>query len=690
VSKDFHEAEKITEKQAEERIAALRQRIRQLDHDYYVLATPSASDLDYDRLLRELIDLETQRPHLVTADSPTQRIGDAPLSELQQVTHRVPMMSIDNTYSEGELRDWANRTQKLLESEPVQWVVELKIDGVAASIIYEDGLLKQAVTRGNGTVGDDITHNVRTIRGLPQRLLVDHPPRLLELRGEIFMTNQDLVLLNQSQVEASKPIFKNTRNVTAGTVRLLDSRLCAQRNLRFFCHGIGAFEGFDATSHSGFLESVRSFGVPVTPKVKGFSRFEDAVEYANQQVEEFHDLDFEVDGMVVKVDSYAQREQLGATSKSPRWVIAYKIEKYEAETKLLRIVTQVGKTGTITPVAELEPVQLAGTTVSRCSLHNYEEIQRKDIRVGDWLIVEKAGKIIPHIVRVEKHRRESELPEYKFPEKCPSCETPLVRDDGGVYIRCPSRSCPEQWKQRLKYFASRDCMYIDGLGEKIIEQLVDAGLVTNFLDLYSLTADRLSELDRMGKTSAQKLVMAIAASRSAGLARVLNAVSIRHVGHRTAIAIAKRYRTFAKLMDASQEELATTEDVGAVIAESIFSFLRSDEGVAVFKHLSAAGVLLELAVEDAASGLSNRLEGLTFVVTGSLSQSRDIIHQQIESHGGKTSSSVSKKTNYVVAGEDAGSKLQKAQQLGVPVITELQLIAMISDESNPKEGSHDS
>jgi len=690
VSNDPNEAEKLVEKRAAERIAEFSHRIRQLDHDYYVLASPSATDLEYDKLLRELTDLEEKYPHLITADSPTQRIGDAPLSELQQVTHRVPMMSIDNTYSEGELRDWANRTQRLLGPEPISWVVELKIDGVAASIIYEDGLLTQAVTRGNGTVGDDITHNVRTIRGLPQRLMVDNPPRLLELRGEIFMTNQDLVLLNQSQVEADKPTFKNTRNVTAGTVRLLDSRLCAQRNLRFYCHGIGASEGFNAQSHTDFLKSVRAFGVPVTPNVKGFLQFEDAVEYANQQVEDFHDLDFEVDGIVVKVDSYEQREQLGSTSKSPRWVIAYKIEKYEAETKLLRIVTQVGKTGTITPVAELEPVQLAGTTVSRCSLHNYEEIQRKDIRVGDWLIVEKAGKIIPHIVRVEKHRRESDLPEYQFPKTCPSCETPLVRDEGGVYIRCPSRSCPEQWKQRLKYFASRDCMYIDGLGEKIIEQLVDVGLVKNFLDLYSLTEDQLSKLDRMGKTSAQKLVIAIAASRTAGLARVLNAVSIRHVGQRTAIAIAKRYRTFSKLMNASQEELAETEDVGEVIAESIFSFLRSEEGIAIFRHLNSAGVLLELAADDAATGLSDRLDGLTFVVTGTLSQSRDAIHQQIESHGGKTSSSVSKKTNYVVAGEDAGSKLSKAQQLGVPVLTELQLMAMITDESHPKEDSYDS
>lgn len=685
MSKSFSDAKK--------RVDELCILIRQLDYEYYVLANPTRSDLEYDKLLRELIDLEQQYTELASPDSPTKRLGDAPLSELRQIVHRQPMMSIDNTYSEGELGDWAKRTQRLLIDEAIDWIVELKIDGVAASIVYEGGVLTQAITRGNGTVGDDITHNIRTIRCLPQRLHTDNPPRLLEIRGEIFMTNQDLVLLNQIQVDADKPTYKNTRNVTAGTIRLLDSRFCAQRNLRFYCHGIGASEGFAAKSHSEFVELVRKLGIPVTPKVKRFTDFTEAVEYCNQQVEEFHELDFEVDGIVVKVDSFEQREQLGATSKSPRWVIAYKIERYEAETKLLRIVTQVGKTGTITPVAELEPVQLAGTTVSRCSLHNAEEIRRKDIRVGDWLIVEKAGKIIPHIVRVEKHRRESNLPEYQFPECCPSCETPLIRDEGGVYIRCPSRNCAEQWKQRLKYFASRDCMYIEGLGEKIIEQLVDRGLVKNFSDLYSLPAEQLSDLERMGKTSADKLVAAIAASRTAGLARVLNAISVRHVGQRTAIALAKRFTTFAKIMNASQEELANTEDVGEVIAKSLFTFLRSHEGVLTFQHLTAANVSLELSANDTSPSLSKQLDGLTFVVTGTLSESRDLIHQTIEAHGGKISSSVSKKTNYVVAGDDAGSKLLKAQQLGVSVISELQLAALISDDavrSNRVERSDDS
>lgn len=670
-----------SQSEAAERVVELRQLVQQMDHEYYVLASPSQSDLTYDNLLRELNDLEQEFPELATSDSPTKRLGDAPLGELVQITHRQPMMSIDNTYSEGELREWADRMQRLLEDEMIAWVVELKVDGVAASIVYEDGVLLQAVTRGNGSVGDDITHNIRTIRGLPQRLLTDTPPRLLEVRGEIFMTNQDLVLLNQAQVEANKPIFKNTRNVTAGTVRLLDSRLCAQRNLRFYAHGIGASDGVNAKSHIEFLDSIRQFGIPVTPKVKRFTQFDEAVEYCNRQVEEFHELDFEVDGIVVKVDSFEQREQVGSTSKSPRWVIAYKIEKYEAETKLLAIVTQVGKTGTLTPVAELEPVQLAGTTVSRCSLHNATEIQRKDIRVGDWLIVEKAGKIIPHIVRVEKHRREFDLPEYKFPEVCPSCGTSLNQDEGGVYIRCPSRECPEQWKQRLKYFASRGCMYIDGLGEKLIEQLVDTGLVRNFLDLFSLTVDQLANLDRMGQTSAQKLVLAIVASRSVGLARVLNAVSIRHVGQRTAVALAKRFRSLTNMMDASQEEFATTEDVGDVIAESLFVFLHSDEGITLFKHLATAGVSLKISDNEGPLKLSNRLDGLTFVVTGTLSQPRDAIHQKIESHGGKTASSVSKKTNYVVAGEDAGSKLAKAHQLGVSVLNELQFAALISDDT---------
>ncbi len=662
---------------ATEEIESLRRQIRQHDYNYYVLAKPTISDLEYDRLMKRLTSLEEAHPELVSDDSPTRRLGDAPLSELAQVAHRLPMMSIDNTYSEAELREYAQRTQKLLAGQSIEWVVELKIDGVAASIIYEDGVLVRALTRGDGEVGDDITHNIRTVRGLPSRLLSDRPPKILEIRGEVYMTNDDLVRLNESRAAHDEPAFKNTRNVTAGTIRLLDSRLCAQRNLRFFCHGIGYCEGFVPPDHQTFLDQARQFGIPITPDVVVFRSIDDVIAHCARRIESFHELDFEVDGIVVKVNSYQQRIALGATSKSPRWVIAYKIEKYEAETRLLSITLQVGKTGTVTPVAELEPVELAGTTVSRCSLHNFDEIRRKDIRVGDWVIVEKAGKIIPHIVRVEKHRREGAMPEYTFTTTCPACNTELVRDEGGVYIRCPSRNCIEQWKQRLRYFASRDCMNIDGLGEKIIEQLVNQHLVNHFSDLYALREDQLATLDRMGATSAKKLVDAIQSSRHQGLARVLNAISIRHVGERTAMTLARKYRSMDTLQSATLESLAQTEDVGETIAKSIYEFFQSDEGREIIEQLRRSGVSLEVT-DDEAEAVSQHFAGLTFVVTGTLSQPRETIHAIIESHGGKTSSSVSKKTSFLLAGEEAGSKLDKARSLGVRVISEEEFSKMIA------------
>ncbi len=666
----------MTKKIADE-IETLRGRIRQQDYNYYVLAQPVISDLEYDQWMHRLMKLEEAHPELVTSDSPTRRLGDAPVSELTQIAHRLPMMSIENTYSEAELREYAQRTQKLLGSQPIEWVVELKIDGVAASIIYEDGQLVRALTRGDGEVGDDITHNIRTIRGLPSRLMSESPPKVLEVRGEVYMTNEDLVRLNESRVAAAEPAFKNTRNVTAGTIRLLDSRVCAQRNLRFFCHGIGYCEGFEPLDHRSFLDQARQFGIPVTPDVVVLRSIEEVVPHCARWIENFHELDFEVDGIVIKVNSYEQRKTLGATSKSPRWVIAYKIEKYEAETRLLSITHQVGKTGTVTPVAELEPVELAGTTVSRCSLHNLEEIRRKDIRVGDWVVVEKAGKIIPHIVRVEKHRRKSDLAEFQFPEACPACGTALVRDEGGVYIRCPSSSCVEQWKQRLRYFASRDCMYIDGLGEKIVEQLVNQGLVKNYADLYALQVDQVASLERMGNASAKKLIDAIQLSREQGLARVLNGISIRHVGERTAAILAKKYRSMEALESATLESLAQADDVGETIAKSIFDFFRSEEGKDIISQLRRSGVILEASEEDLSGPSSQLFEGLTFVVTGTLTQPRETIHAIIESNGGKTSSSVSKKTSYVLAGDEAGSKLEKARSLGVAVLNEAEFEALL-------------
>ncbi len=660
------------------RIAELCQEIREHDHNYYVLATPSITDLDYDRKLRELTDLEKEFPELAAVDSPTKRLGDKPLEGLVQVAHRVPMLSIENTYSEQELRDFFTRTEKLLPDESIEWVVELKVDGVAASIRYDDGLLVQAVTRGNGEVGDDITHNIRTLRGLPQRLLGSNVPKSLEFRGEIYMTNADLVSLNEQRAKAGESEFKNTRNLTAGSIKLLDSKLCAQRKLRFFCHGIGFCDGIHVRNHMDFLKRVNELGIPTTPDVRCFANKEDAIAHCNRLVEELHALDFEVDGLVVKVNSLEQRETLGTTSKCPRWVIAYKIEKYEAVTQLLDITTQIGKTGTVTPVAELQPVELAGTTVSRASLHNIEEIQRKDVRVGDWVVVEKAGKIIPHIVRVEKHRRETELPTYIFPTHCPECKSELVKDPQGVYIRCVSKQCPAQWRQRLRYFATRDCMDIEGLGDKLVNQLVDGNVVSSFGDLYSLTLDKLMSLERMGKKSAENLLQGIANSKSRGLTRVLNAISIRHVGQRVAQIVARRFGSMDNLMAADLETIGSTNEIGPIIAQSVYDFFHSDDGLELIQQLRSAGVHLDATAEDAVDN-SGVFAGKTVVVTGSLSKySRDEIERLIEQRGGRAASSVSKKTDFLIAGEAAGSKLEKAQSLGVPVLTEAEFDTLIS------------
>jgi DNA ligase (NAD+) len=670
----------VDESQARASIDSLRAELQQHDYNYYVLAAPVISDLEYDRKLQLLKEIETQFPQLVSSESPTQRLGDSPVVGLVSVPHRIPMLSIENTYTEQELRDFFARVRRLLPGERIEWVVELKVDGVAASIRYDNGLLSQAVTRGNGEVGDDITHNARTLRGLPQRLRGTSAPPMLEVRGEIYMTNSDLVRLNEQRVSDGEAEFKNPRNVTAGSIRLLDSKLCAQRRLRFFCHGMGYCEGVDVTDHMQFLEMVRQFGIPTTPHVQCFDSDEAVIAHCNQLVENLHDLDFEVDGLVIKVNSLEQRNRLGSTAKAPRWVIAYKIEKYEAVTRLVEIKTQVGKTGTITPVGELEPVQLAGTTVSRASLHNLDEIRRKDIRVGDWVVVEKAGKIIPHIVRVEKHRRESDTPEFQFPTHCPECGEALTRDPSGVYIRCTSSQCPAQWRQRLRYFASRDCMDIEGLGDKLVNQLVDAELVNSYAALYGLTLQNLLTLDRLGQKSAENLLQGMEASKNRGLARVLNAISIRHVGQRVAQVLARRFGSAERLLLATETELAATDEIGPIIAKSVYDFCQSEEGRQIFEQLREAGVSLESSEEDRVDQ-DGAFAGKTIVVTGTLQQySRDEIERLIERLGGRAASSVSKKTDLVVAGESAGSKLEKAKQLGIRILTEEEFRQLVDAE----------
>lgn len=663
-------------KAIKKKIQELRSEIRKHDQKYYVEATPVITDLQYDKLMKQLQQLEDENPDLVTSDSPTQRVGERPVDHLEQVEHTVPMLSIDNSYEIADLIKFGEKTEEQLGGE-AEWVVELKIDGVAATIIYEDGVLVRSLTRGNGKVGDDITHNVRTIADVPLRLTTKNPPKVLEVRTEVYMANSELVRLNQRQAKAGLPDYANTRNVTAGSIRLLDPKICKERNLRVFCHGTGLCEGLTADNHMAFLEEIGSFGLPPTPFVESFKSIRKAAEHCEKLIEGLHELDFEVDGLVIKLNQFDQRDKLGARSKSPRWLIAYKWEKYEAITQLNSISVQVGKTGAITPVANLEPVELAGTTVSRASLHNADEIERKDIRVGDTVVVEKAGKIIPHIVRVEKHLRKGRRNKFKFPVKCPICSTEVVKDDGGVYIRCPNLNCPEQLKGRIRYFATRNAMDIEGLGDKIVDQLVTSKLVENYGDLYRLTTEQLLGLERMGAKSAQKLISGIEASKDRGLIRLLNALSIRHVGVTVARVIAEHFETIDQLQAASLVELAAVDEVGDIIAESVHEFVNGKFGKAIIKDFHKLGIKMDVD-GTVAKPAGDQLSGKSVVVTGTLTKyTRDSIKDLIVSHGGKASSSISSKTDFLIAGEKAGSKLAKAEKLGVKVLTEAQFEKLI-------------
>lgn len=664
----------------------LREELREHDRRYYEEARPSISDLEYDRLMRRLQELEAAHPELATPDSPTRKVGGAPISGFVNVPHRVPMLSIENAYSEGEVREFGGRVTKLLGGQKVPFVVEYKIDGVALSLIYEEGLLTQALTRGDGRTGDDVTHNARTMRDVPLRLATPHPPKLIEVRGEAYITNGDFAALRADQLARGEEPFKNSRNATAGALKLLDPKLCAARKLRFFAHSTGALEGREYARHGEFLDDVRACGLSSVPGVAIAPDFDSAFEAATQQMQELHSLDFEVDGIVLKVDDLAQRRELGATSKAPRWVIAYKWERYEATTQILGIDIYVGKTGVLTPVANLAPVEIAGTTVSRASLHNRDEIERLNVAIGDWVVVEKAGKIIPHIVRVEMDRREETPAPFLFPTECPECRTAVVQDVDGVYVRCPNPECPAQVRETLRFFASRGAMDIEGLGEKLIEQLTDAGLVKSFSDLYRLheRRDELIQLERQGEKSIDNLLAGIEASKRQPLWRLLTGLNIRHVGTSTARALSGRFGTLDAIRECSEDALATVDDVGDVIAKSVAAHFRTESTLRVVEELRTAGLNFgePVSVDASASSANRPLAGKTIVVTGTLEKfDRTGIEETIVRLGGKASSSVSKKTSFVLAGAEAGSKLTKAQTLGVPIITEAEFIAMIGDAS---------
>lgn len=667
-------------------IEQLRRELERHNRLYYVDARPEITDLEFDKLLKRLQQLEREHPELDSPDSPSHKVGGTRIEGFVTVEHRQPMLSIDNYYTEAELREFDDRVRKLLGETPYEYTVEYKIDGVALALIYEAGHLVQALTRGDGRRGDDITHNARTVGGIPLRLSVENPPAVLEVRGEAYISNRDFGHLVAAQGARGDEPFANPRNTTAGALKLLDPKLCQARKVRFFAHGRGHIEGDPFATHMEFLAWLRTTGVPTTPNVEARTGIDATIELCHTMMENLHALDVEVDGLVVKVNQFAVREQLGYTSKVPRWVAAYKWEKYEASTQVLSIDVQVGKTGTLTPVANLAPVEIAGTTVSRSSLHNREEVERLGIKIGDWVIVEKAGKIIPHVVRVEEEKRTTEVPDFVFPDKCPVCQSSVAQDEGGVYIRCQNPACPAQLKEGLRFFASRQAMDIEGLGTKLIEQLVDAGLVAGFADLYCLAPKReqLISLERQGEKSIDNLLSGIEASKTRPLFRLLTALNIRHVGITTARALSDHFRSLDAIRTKTEAELAQVADIGPIVAKAIAAFFGSEFGQKIVNGLVENGVAPpEMAPPVVVAGTAGagKLAGKTIVATGSLKNfTRDGIKDYIHAQGGKAASSVSKKTDFVLAGEDAGSKLEKAKELGIRVLSEEEFLAEFGEQ----------
>ncbi len=659
-------------KSAAQRITKLRDLIRYHDHKYYVENAPEISDDDYDMLVKELEELEKEHPELVTPDSPTQRVAGQPLEGFVTVTHRVPMLSIDNTYSAGELREFDKRVTRMLGDEKCQYVVEPKIDGVAVALWYEDAVLVRGATRGDGARGDDITQNLRTIREIPLRLHRSRKVSLaaaLEARGEVYMPGSAFRALNEEREQAGEPAFANPRNATAGSLKLLDPRITASRKLSIFLYGLGYYEGAPLETHSQTLELFEALGLRVNPHTEKCADIEEVIDFCSRFEPRRYELDYNIDGVVVKVDSLNQQQRLGRTAKAPRGVMAYKYPAEQAGTRVLSIDVQVGKTGTLTPVANLEPVFLAGTTVKRATLHNADEIARKDIRVGDHVFIEKAGEIIPQVTSIIQSKRTGKEKVFHMPRKCPVCGGKVVKDPEGVYHRCTNLACPAQLKQRLRYFAHRNAMDIEGLGIALIEQLVNEGLVKDVGDLYTLKAEDIEKLEHMGKKSTENLLAGIAASRERGLARLLAALGILHIGLTAAEVLAAELGSMDQLMGATQEEVQAIPGIGPIIARSIISFFQSSENREVIQKLKDARVKMESEVARAREGAP--LAGKSFVVTGALSgYSRKEAEELIKSLGGRTSSSVSSKTDYLLAGENPGSKLQKAQKLGVKTLSE--------------------
>ncbi len=659
---------------AKEKIDELSKEIEYHNHKYYVEDNPEISDFEYDKLLRELEKLESQFPALILPDSPTQRVGGKPLEGFETVIHTVPMQSLADVFNKEELVDFDNRVRTALNSQKVEYVVELKIDGLSVSLEYENGLFRRGSTRGDGVTGEDVTQNLKTIKSIPLRL--NENISSLEVRGEVFIARDDFMKLNEQREALEQPVFANPRNAAAGSMRQLDSKITAQRKLDILIFNIQQIQGKSFETHTETLEYLRRQGFKVVPANQVFDNINDVHNEIMRLGESRGELPFEIDGAVIKVNALAQREILGSTSKSPRWAVAYKFPAEQKESVIKDIYIQVGRTGALTPNVELEPVRLAGTTVSRATLHNADYIKQKDIRIGDTVVVQKAGDIIPEVVEVVFQKRDGDEKTFNMPNQCPVCGADVIREEGEAVTRCTGIECPAQLLRNIIHFASRNAMNIDGLGPSIIELLLREGLINGAADLYYLNIEDLVHLERMGQKSAENLLNALEKSKDNDLSRLLFGFGIRLIGQRAAQILAKNFGSISNLMTATVEDMIQIHEIGEKMAQSVVHFFRQEQTLDTLQKLKDVGVNFESKRKD--DKQDNRFEGQTFVLTGTLtSYTRNEAKEIIENYGGKVSGSVSKKTAYVLAGEKAGSKLDKANKLGVQVITEEEFAKMV-------------
>ena len=660
-------------------IKKLRTEIEAHNHRYYVLDNPIISDSEFDKLFRQLQNLEAKNPELISPNSPTQRVGAVPLSAFQTIKHKMPMLSLSNAFNSGELRDFQQQIFRKLSDEnaKIRYACEPKLDGLAVSLLYKNGQFVSGATRGDGNVGEDITQNLRTIRSIPLHLRETEipAPKMLEIRGEVFIKKGDFQKLNESQLSVGDSPFANPRNAAAGSLRQLDPKITASRPLSIFCYEVGISDGVEFRSHQAFLEALPKWGFAVSPLIEFVDSIGDVMKFYEKWTENRDSLDYEIDGIVIKVDDYFLRQKLGVRSRSPRWAIAGKFPAIQTTTKILNISVQIGRTGALTPVAELEPVEIGGVIVSRATLHNQDEIDRKDIRVGDTVFVQRAGDVIPEVVKVVLEKRQNNSQKFKLPQNCPICNHAAIREGDDAVLRCINAECPAQIKRRIEHFASKNAMDIDGLGPKIVEQLVENGLISSVADLFNLKKIDIVNLDRQGELSAKNLIESIEKSKNTTFGRFLFALGIRNIGEHTARILSEKYPNVESLKSSKFEELIDIFEIGDIVAKSIIDFFADQTNVQIVDACLNAGIIWK---PEEKAEIPQIFEGKIFVFTGALQQfTRDQAKQMVRERGGKATGSVSKKTDFVVIGENAGNKAEKAKKLGVKILTEEEFLAII-------------